>query len=279
MSASRVLLLLLLLAVAPVQGRSAYALAQQAPVVSIAPADSTERDAVAGQAVTASFLAINHSGAAAAGAISATIPTGWRTLSRHGDVTLAPRGREVLLVSAAIPRSAAPGVYTISVRFTDRGGKTAEAGVPIRIRARREVAIELLEQPGFVAAGERYTATYNVSNRGNAALRVRLRASTATGFRASVEPQELDLAPGESRPVSAVVITPASLPSVLAHTVTLTVEAADGLALDSTATRTASSLVEVIPTAAERETGGHALPIAVTVKNVRALGEDRKSVV
>lgn len=272
MSASRVLLLLLLLAVAPVPGISGYAGAQNPPAVSIAPSDSTDRDAVAGHAVTASFLAINHSAAPVAGAISATVPKGWRMLSRHGDVTVASRGREVVLVSAAIPRAAAPGVYVVAVSFTDRVGKTAEARVRIRIRARREVAVELLEQPGFIPAGERYTATYNVSNRGNAPLRVRLRASTATGFRATLEPQELDLAPGESRPVRVVVNTPASLPSVLAHTVTLTVEAADGLALDSTAARSASSLVEVIPTAAERETGGHALPIAVTVKDVRAVG-------
>jgi hypothetical protein len=262
-----------LLTATALQGTTAYAsAAQQVGAVSIAAADSTPREASAGEGITAAFVASNHSNAAVAGVVSVTLPSGWRLLSRHGELRIAPQGRAVLVVSIAVPRAAAAGPYALVVRFSGADGKNPEATLAIRVRARREVEVALLEAPGFVPAGERYTATYIVSNRGNASQRVRMRATNAAGFRVDVQPQELELQPGESRQIRTVVLTPASLPSLLANNVTVTAESADGVPLDTTVKRSASSLVDVIPIAAERGASGLTLPIAVTVKDVEAFG-------
>ncbi|MDB4914605.1 MAG: hypothetical protein JWM95_2249, partial [Gemmatimonadetes bacterium] len=166
-----------LLTAAALQGTTAKAsVAQQVGAVSIAAADSTSREASAGEGITTAFVASNHSNAPVAGVVSVTLPSGWRLLSRHGELRIAPQGRAVLVVSVAVPRAAAAGQYALVVRFSGADGKNPDATLAIRVRARREVEVALLEAPGFVPAGERYTATYVVSNRGNASQRVRMRA-------------------------------------------------------------------------------------------------------
>ena len=104
---------------------------------------------------------------------SLALPQGWRMLGGEESFTLEAHSRDARLVSFLIPRGADAGRYSLDWRLRDTGGGVAAHGrTVVVIEPEVSFSLHLLESPAFVIAGREYTATFVLSNTGNAAARV-----------------------------------------------------------------------------------------------------------
>ena len=208
-----------------------------------------------GRQVTAVFRL--HAPAGAATSIELTLPRNWPSLSSDAAAPLAPGTSAVRIAGTVVPRSAAAGVYVLRFRLRS-GASIATDSLVIDVRERRELAVSLEGTPRFAVSGAEYAASFRVFNLGNARAAVRLSAESGHGFPVRIEPERLDLAPGQTGAVRVSVSTrPAT--DALAHRISL---AAVSTA-DPTVRATADTRVDVVPRNARGGSTLHTLPVRV----------------
>ena len=99
--------------------------------------------------------------------------------------------------------SGAPaGDYTVELAYlgedsTLKDAEHAAATFTVHLNEVSEVDVVLLNAPSYTLS-EPYTATFMVQNKGNVSVALRLAVEDNLGFKISVNPAEVLLAPGDS---------------------------------------------------------------------------------
>ena len=176
------------------------------------------------------------------------LPGGWRiAVGDDAPYGLASGAAESRVVAFAVPANAAAGVY--HVRYVARAaGTTSEAGDSVRVLVppRRHVLLTRIQAPSAVRAGERYVATFLVTNTGNVSDRLILRVRCTYGFSCTTDPSTLELAPGSAREVRVSVAT-VTTPGTAYRKITHRVDLIASSAADTAATSAAAAVVDVMP--------------------------------
>lgn len=226
-------------------------------------------EADAGGTATVLFRVTLHGASRASVALRPALPEGWALVTDAAPLELASGEPATRIVSAAVPRATPAGTYTLRLTARAPGGGEAQDSAVVRVRPRRELAVDAEETPRFAAAGSAYTVRFLVRNRGNVAEHVRLATVSSHSLEARADAGALDIPPGDARPVSVTVRTRPGTPTAFAHRLELRARP-DG---DSAALARGRALVQVLPSGS----GGtappaHHLPVEVRLRTTSTGG-------
>lgn len=244
--------------------------AGQATDVSVRPA--TPRIEIGkGTVVSAGFVVANRSGREQGLSVSLVLPAGWRAVFRETAFRIRAGTEELRLVSFSFPPETEAGSYEVRYRLSDpaNASRTVEALLTVVVIPIRQIEVRAIEAPRYIAAGETFTALFEVRNAGNAGGRFLLKTANAHGFPVTVDSAVLVLGPRGSRQVRVRVRTAPALRAKTPTTVVLTAT----LQADSTVQARASVVVDVIPRAISSGDETFDYPVRVAA---RAAGEDER---
>ena len=265
-SQSRIFFCLFFLAVLCVGAAQAV----QSRSVEVVPSSGMRVETIPGKLLTLSFRVTNTSSSKKRFETSAVTPSGWRRLAKDFPFELEARGSDIRLLNISIPAETPAGEYPLRYGVKDPSdpNESAEVTMTIVITGVKEQGLKLLESPRLAVAGEPYTSTFVLNNKGNVSNVVHLTVHSSAGFPAVVDSSYLHLGPGETRTIQVKVSTDVTLTSKMQDVLELTAE------LDADHMAKASSFVEVVP----RVTGSEERFIRFPVQaRIRFAGEqDRR---
>lgn len=128
------------------------------------------------------------------------VPEGWQSVIPMGTYRLAPGATRVRIVAVAVPRTAVAGDYTITygVRSQRDYAILDSASVTTRVGAVSKLEFLTENQPDVVLAGDPFTATTRLMNRGNVPATLHITASVESHYKVKLVPDTLALKPGAS---------------------------------------------------------------------------------
>ena len=237
----------------------------QAFPVDIARTGLHRLEADPGTLVTVVFRVTNRSSQTRTLRGRAEPPAGWRLIAADGFFTLTPNATEARLVSVGIPAGASAGPYHVRYTVSDSAAPAAAGAVDsvaIDVRGVARIRLAPGDAPRFVLSGESFTATFLLTNEGNAPALVRLALHSTGGVRAYLDSPDVVVARHETRPVAVTVATePESNRTRVAH-----LELTASSAAEPQVQLAARISVEVFPTAGTAAQRMHSMPARLTLK-------------
>jgi hypothetical protein len=248
---------------------SGAAMAFQQAGFEVTPAAAARAETLPGTILTVSFKVSNTSGTPLQLEPTAILPLGWRAFRKESRFTLASGGTEIRLVSFSIPGETPAAEYQVRyvVKDATSPGTTREASIAVVVSPVRQLELKALESPRYILAGESYTSTFVLSNKGNVAGKIRLTARSSGAFAVRLDSNLVNLQPNESRQVTATVQSDGSVIQRMQDVLQVVAVRED----DPQATVHATSSVEVIPRVSGVEERFFQFPLQV---KLRAAGEN-----
>lgn len=150
---------------------------------------------------TVALRITNNSGAAGEFEASLALPQGWRLITPEQPFRLARGASVVRLTSLFVPEAAAAGEHTLAYTLASRGAPAVlgKYSLAIRVAASVKLTLALLDMPDMVIAGEPYSGSFLLHNRGNAPVTVDYKAHSSRGYVLDLAAGALTLQPGETR--------------------------------------------------------------------------------
>lgn len=203
------------------------------------------------------------------------LPEGWKLIIPSFPFRLAPNGTEIRLVSFFIPQTALAGKYEIIYRVSSVKYPSISdfARIFVRVLSVTELQAELLQAPEIVIAGEPYEAIFSVINASNTENRVVIKVQSGQDLPYTVEPEELKLAPGESKTVKVTVKTDEKTRKGFKHHLRLTVQSVE----DEKMKGQARCAVNIIPRITGEVDRFHRIPAKITFRSVGQRDEEKKT--
>jgi len=232
------------------------------------------------QIVTAVFHVANSSEETVELEAQATLPAGWRPVTRESPFELGPHQADIRLVSFFIPLASPAGAYEITYRVSDRNLPSAagEAAVTVVVLPVAHLEAKLLEAPQYVIAGEVYRVSFAVGNHGNVAQSVAIDVRSRPDYAAVADNKQFVLQPGASGTVVVTVKTDPEIRRKLKHRLKLI--AVTGTPEGEQIRTEAESWLDIVPRITGVTERFHRLPVEVTTRAVfeHSDGEDRYGV-
>lgn len=156
--------------------------------------------AAPGQILSLSFSITNKSTTEEEFIETLSVPEGWQSVIPMGSYRLTPGANRVRIVAVAVPRTAAAGDCTISygVRSQRDYAILDSDSVTTHVGAVSKLEFLAEKQPDVVLAGDAFTATARLMNRGNVPTTLHVTASAETNYKVKLVPDTLTLKPGGS---------------------------------------------------------------------------------
>ncbi len=176
-------------------------------VIRISPAEITIEP---GKIVTATFQITNTSGSSGEYNERISLPPDWRlVIPRPQTFTFGPSEQSTVLLTFLVPGKIVADTYTITYTVERIGQPGVAASQALAVTVNPLVRIEMLpiDVPDAIIAGEEYTATLRVTNRGNSNTNIYFSVASSPSYDVSINPRKASFAPGESQNVSIDVIT------------------------------------------------------------------------
>jgi hypothetical protein len=162
----------------------------------IQPARRDTLVAEAGGVVTAAFDVRNARRESVWAAPRIVVPKGWSVIVGGAPFDLSANGRELWLVGVAPTATTAAGTYMIRASLRVADDSTLADSVFVRLPERRGLEVFPGEAPSYTMAGDGYSVTFFVHNRGNVTSTFSLRASTSLGPAPSLQNKSVTVQPG-----------------------------------------------------------------------------------
>jgi len=175
----------------------------QALGLEVRPADREVLSEEPRQIVTVAFRVRNGTGRDGQFEAQPVLPAGWRLITPEYPFDLADGETQVRFVSFFIPENTRAGDYTFtySVRNRQQPAITDAYSLPVRVLSRLKFDVTTLDIPDYVIAGEPYSVSFLVRNRGNVAVNLSYSIDSSLGHRLDPESGTLTLEPSASMPV------------------------------------------------------------------------------
>jgi len=204
------------------------------------------------------------------------LPAGWKLIIPSFPFRLAPKATEIRLVSFFIPQTALVGKYEIiyrvsSVKYPSISDLTR---IYVKVSSVTKLQAEFLQAPESVIAGQPYEAVFPVINASNTENRVVIKVQSGQGLPYTVEPEELKLAPGESKIVKVTVKTDGKFRKAFKHHLRLTVQSVE----DEKLRGQARCAVNIIPKITGDVDRFHRIPAELTFRSAGQRNEEKKTV-
>ena len=203
------------------------------------------------------------------------LPKGWKLIIPSFPFRLAPNATEIRLVGFFIPQTAMAGKYEIIYRVSSVKYPSISdlARIFVKVLPVTKLQAEFLQAPESVIAGQPYEAIFSVINASNTENRVVIKVHSGHDLPYTVEPEELKLAPGESKTVKVIVKTDEKLRKGFKHHLRLTVQSVE----DEKMRGQARCAVNIIPKITGEVDRFHRIPAKITFRAAGQKGEEKES--
>lgn len=203
------------------------------------------------------------------------LPEGWKLIIPSFPFRLAPKATEIRLVSFFIPQTALAGRYEIIYRVSSVKYPSISdlARIDVKVSSVTKLQAEFLQAPESVIAGQPYEAIFSVINASNTENRVVIKVESGQDLPYTVEPEELKLAPGESKTVKVTVKTDEKLREGFKHHLRLTVQSVE----DEKMRGQARCAVNIIPKITGEVDRFHRIPAELTFRSTGQRNEEKKA--
>ena len=219
-------------------------------------------EATPGKIITASFVVENRDDRADDFVELLVLPRGWRKVSPPDTPFPEEARSEIVRIIARID---------YCVRSRRDPSSSGNAGFIVHVARVEKLDLALLDHPELVIAGDRYDLRLVVTNNGNEQLPLHLAAQSSANGSFTLEPENIKLAPGESREVSVRVQTKNDVRAKVNDAITVTATA-DGTIAPLSASQTA--LADVIPLETGDADPYHRLPTRLRQTFISENGHD-----
>lgn len=201
------------------------------------------------------------------------VPSGWQLISGRGTFVLSPGAQEVRLIAAAVKGQTPPGEYHITYTAREQNEPTPANQQLISVHVKPIISVELsvLEAPLFVEAGTPYKVTFSIEHKGNENAIVDLVVKSSAGFQVALDSNRIELAPQQTRLLSAEVLSPKNLTRPVKDRLFIRATAGHDTLASGTQTY---SVVNIVPASARTETKYRQLPSRFTTRYVGGDGKD-----
>jgi hypothetical protein len=238
----------------------------QAPAITVRHGGAGAQRVEPGRVATVAFRVANHTRVPLPVRTHAELPAGWRLVLPESPLRLAPGQAETRLVVVAVPAGARAGSYHVGYEASaERGARVrARDSIAIIVAEHHRLQLSATEIPRSVTAGERYVATFTLTNRGNARARGRLLLASSHALPAEGDSLRFDLSPGREQVVRVAVHTTRAATHAFPHRLDLR-----AVAVGDSATAAAHAVVEVFPGDGAGVSRFHDLPVQLAVRGTR----------
>jgi hypothetical protein len=195
-----------------------------------------------------------------------TLPDGWQAITEDFAFDLKPEESETRLVSFFVPQNTLAGKYQITYLVEARKYPSVYDlhAIYVVVLPVTKLSVTFLDAPDYVVAGDTYTASFSVTNESNVATQLQVTGRSGDNLPYSLDRDTFQLAPGESRTVTASVTTEREITRRFKHRLQLTAFRT----LDASVRADAVRLVEVIPRMSETGERYHSIPMELTLRQV-----------
>jgi hypothetical protein len=225
-----------------------------------------QRDVVPGTITSFSFQVTNRTAMAAEFLEELHTPAGWLSLVPEGSFPLDPGTTTARVYAVLVPKDAPAGRYTLAyaVRSQQNPAVQDRVAVDVVVLPFGKLTLLVEEQPDIVVAGTPFTVTLRAINVGNAPLSLSLSLDSPSAYRVQIAPSHLELAPGESAPVTVSVRTDMRLtrPFTLYLPIMAKAHSPEGREISSAV----SVRVDIMPRASEAVDLSHYLPTELLIR-------------
>jgi hypothetical protein len=203
------------------------------------------------------------------------LPEGWKLIIPAFPFRLSPNANEIRLVSLFIPQTALAGKYEIIYRVSSVKYPSISdlARIYVVVRSVTKLQAEFLRAPESVIAGQPYESIFSVINASNTENRVVIKVESGHDLPYTIEPEELKLAPGESKTVKVTVKTDEKLREGFKHPLRLTVQSIE----DEKMRGQARCAVNIIPKITGEVDRFHRIPGKLILRSVGQRNEEEKT--
>ncbi len=201
------------------------------------------------------------------------VPSGWQLISGRGTFKLGPGAQEVRLVAAVVKGQTPPGEYHITYTAHKENEPTPTYQQVLTVEVKPIISVELsvVEAPLFVEAGTPYRVTFSIEHKGNENAIVDLVVKSSAGFEVGLDTSKIELAPQQTRLLSAEVLSPKNLTRPVKDRLFIRATAGHDTLVSGTQTY---SVVNIVPASARTEAKYRQLPSRFTTRYVGGDGKD-----
>ncbi|MBL0062060.1 MAG: SPOR domain-containing protein [bacterium] len=201
------------------------------------------------------------------------VPTDWHLISGSGSFKLSPGAQEVRVVAAVVKGQTPPGEYHITYTAHEKDERYSANQQVLTVQVKPIISVELsvVEAPLFVEAGTPYRVTFSIEHKGNESATVDLVAKSSAGFQVALDSNKLELAPQQTRLLSAEVLSPRNLTRPVKDRLFIRATAGHDTLVSGTQTY---SVVNIVPASARTEAKYRQLPSRFTTRYVGGDGKD-----
>jgi hypothetical protein len=196
------------------------------------------------------------------------IPSGWNGITPPASFSLAPGANSIRMFAVGLPLDVKAGEYRLRFRVkSPSSGLLRESELIVHVPLITDIKVERIELPSMVVGGDAYEARYRIINLSNAPTVVTLRCQSDNNIPVFAKDEEILLAPGESKPVSLHVETPADIRWNIRHRLKLTAAAVNSGGEE--VSDSVLSFVNVIPAVSGEDHVYHRLPVEISLVGLR----------
>lgn len=147
------------------------------------------------------------------------LPSGWTSLFAPAVFMIDGGGHRQRILAVSVPVGTLGGVYIVTYRAQPAGRMdlATEIRLQVNVGARPALAVMVDEHPEFVVAGDPFTSTVRLLNKGNITICVATSASSSDKFQVWPWTVENTIEPGDGVEVTFRVDTPAGLMRSVPH--------------------------------------------------------------
>lgn len=198
------------------------------------------------------------------------LPPGWRSVMKMEPFEIRAGVTVTRLVLVRIPESAEAGSYMVEFRVYDEESPQSVDSdrIEVIVAPVRRLELSVVDEPATVSAGDSYSASMVIVNKGNAPEEVDLNARSNFELPTKTRPARVQLAPGESQHVMIDARAPANITEKTRHRLDVTARRPD----ESVFATRAASRVDVIPNGRSNRIADNRLPASISVLGV---GDER----
>lgn len=216
--------------------------------------------------VTLAFTIENDSEQEETYDLSLKLPEGWSSISRMGQIKLAPGQKKKKVVSISVPQKAS-AAKSHQVSLTAQSPtQSAEAHASIKVTAEYGLKLHILQTDAMGWTGETLVHEYAIQNMGNSPERYGIQLKGSLLWSIEAPQHTVTVQPGERLPLNVKIRIPTDAPAGSRNYITLEVWPLSPEANSEKYLKRHRSIVEAIPSKVGREAVYQSLPSTFELK-------------
>ncbi|MBW8001595.1 MAG: hypothetical protein FVQ80_06185 [Planctomycetes bacterium] len=205
------------------------------------------------------------------------MPKGWSQIAGSKTIELAPNENKTNLIGFSVPKKTPAGEYSLDYTITEQQYPDLRESTSFKVIVKPviKVAVDLIESPKYVIAGEKYQSFFVVRNQGNTEYDIQIKVNGSEETNYVIDNEKFKLLPGQAKAVVVTAATDQQSKRKVRHAIHFVAAVTEQNV--EIAQSAATSVVEVIPLASGEEKPYHTIKTQAIISYVSEKGSKDSS--